>query len=80
MLQWEFIWLLTHSIIFKWIFLPDVAVGAPYEDSGEGIVYIYRGSEKGLVETPMQVCVVVITSHWKFIFKLSSKMVLIVKL
>ncbi|RMX38988.1 hypothetical protein pdam_00008175, partial [Pocillopora damicornis] len=33
----------------------DVAVGAPYEDSGEGIVYIYRGSEKGLVETPMQV-------------------------
>ena len=45
------------------IFLPDVAVGAPYEDSGEGIVYIYRGSEKGLVETPMQVCVVVITSQ-----------------
>ena len=45
------------------IFLPDVAVGAPYEDSGEGIVYIYRGSEKGLVETPMQVCVMVITSH-----------------
>ena len=45
------------------IFLQDVAVGAPYEDSGEGIVYIYRGSEKGLVETPMQVCVVVITSH-----------------
>ena len=45
------------------IFLQDVAVGAPYEDSGEGIVYIYRGSEKGLVETPMQVCVVVITNH-----------------
>ena len=45
------------------IFLQDVAVGAPYEDSSEGIVYIYRGSEKGLVETPMQVCVVVITSH-----------------
>ena len=45
------------------IFLQDVAVGAPYEDSGEGIVYIYRGSEKGLVETPMQVCVVVITSQ-----------------
>ena len=45
------------------IFLQDVAVGAPYEDSGEGIVYIYRGSEKGLVETPMQVCMVVITSH-----------------
>ncbi|PFX21368.1 Integrin alpha-6 [Stylophora pistillata] len=33
----------------------DVAVGAPYEDSGDGTVYIYRGSEKGLVETPMQV-------------------------
>ncbi|KAJ7389987.1 integrin [Desmophyllum pertusum] len=33
----------------------DVAISAPYEDGGEGVVYIYRGSQKGLVETPMQV-------------------------
>lgn len=36
-------------------FYSDVAIGAPYEDDGEGVVYIYRGSNKGLVETPMQV-------------------------
>jgi len=33
----------------------DVAIGAPYEDKGEGVVYIYRGSKDGLVPTPMQV-------------------------
>lgn len=39
----------------KCYFVLDVAIGAPYEDGGEGVVYIYRGSKKGLVETPMQV-------------------------
>ena len=33
----------------------DVAIGAPYENDGEGVVYIYRGSLDGLVKTPMQV-------------------------
>ncbi|XP_074622012.1 integrin alpha-6-like isoform X1 [Acropora palmata] len=33
----------------------DVAIAAPYEDHGEGAVYIYRGSSNGLVKTPMQV-------------------------
>ncbi|KAK3870179.1 hypothetical protein Pcinc_024566 [Petrolisthes cinctipes] len=31
----------------------DLAVGAPYEDGG-GVVYIYRGSETGLVVAPSQ--------------------------
>lgn len=34
--------------------LSDVAVSAPYE--GEGVVYIYRGSESGLVADNYQVC------------------------
>ena len=42
----------------------DVAIGAPYEDDGEGVVYIYRGSLGGLVETPMQV----LSSVFTFVF------------
>ncbi|CAL1274062.1 unnamed protein product [Larinioides sclopetarius] len=33
---------------------PDLAVGAPYEEGG-GTVYIYSGSEDGLILTPSQV-------------------------
>ena len=31
----------------------DIAVGAPYEDSG--VVYIYLGSKEGLIAEPAQV-------------------------
>lgn len=27
----------------------DVAISAPYADNGKGVVYIYRGSEEGLI-------------------------------
>lgn len=33
----------------------DVAIGAPYESNGEGVVYIYRGSKGGLIKKPMQI-------------------------
>ena len=35
--------------------LPDVAVGAPFQ--GRGVVYIYRGSETGVVSKDYQVLV-----------------------
>lgn len=35
--------------------LADVAVGAPYEDNGRGVVYIYNGSPTGLLSKPSQV-------------------------
>lgn len=31
----------------------DIAIGAPYEESG--VVYIYTGSERGIFEPPSQV-------------------------
>lgn len=30
------------------IIVPDIAIGAPWEDDGKGAVYVYRGGEKGL--------------------------------
>lgn len=35
--------------------LPDIAVGAPYADSGSGRVYIYHGSAYGINTKPAQV-------------------------
>lgn len=35
--------------------IPDIAVGAPYADSGFGSVYIYHGSADGINTTPAQV-------------------------
>lgn len=32
----------------------DIAVGAPYEDEGRGVVYIYNGSPTGLISKPSQ--------------------------
>lgn len=38
------------SALDKWcfIFLSDIAIGAPYEDEGLGAVYIYNGYRDGL--------------------------------
>jgi len=33
----------------------DLAVGAPYDDGGHGSVYIYLGSDEGIVREPSQV-------------------------
>ena len=33
----------------------DIAVGAPYDDSGAGKVYIYHGSAQGIKTSPAQV-------------------------
>lgn len=33
----------------------DIAVGAPYDDSGAGKVYIYHGSAQGIKTIPAQV-------------------------
>jgi len=46
---------MLYNYCGQYCFVSDVAIGAPYEDGGEGVVYIYRGSNNGLVETPMQV-------------------------
>lgn len=35
-------------------FIPDVAIGSPYEDDGRGTVYIYNGSPTGLIPEPSQ--------------------------
>lgn len=37
------------------LFHTDIAIGAPYDDSGAGKVYIYHGSSQGINNTPAQV-------------------------
>lgn len=34
--------------------LSDVAIAAPYEDEGRGVVYIYHGSPSGLTDPAKQ--------------------------
>ena len=36
-----------NVVYFKYLLL-DVAIGAPYENNGEGVVYIYNGYSGGL--------------------------------
>lgn len=35
----------------------DIAIGAPYE--GNGVIYIYQGSEHGIIVEPSQVSLIV---------------------
>lgn len=35
-------------------FIPDIAVGAPWEDDGRGAVYVYMGNAKGLNKENVQ--------------------------
>ena len=43
------------TFIFSIILNIDLVVGAPYEDGGQGAVYVFQGSNNGLITKYSQV-------------------------